>query len=100
MYYIDSDGQRVRGKVFSCGSGSTYAIGVLDSGYREDLTQEEAIELAKRSIYHAQHRDTGSGGMINVKIIDKDGVRHVVHQDNFELFHKYIDDPSPLPLDA
>lgn len=34
LYYVDSDGQRTSGKVFSVGSGSLYAYGVLDEGYR------------------------------------------------------------------
>jgi 20S proteasome alpha/beta subunit len=33
LYYVDSDGQRTKGQVFSVGSGSLYAYGVLDSGY-------------------------------------------------------------------
>ncbi len=33
LYYVDSDGQRTGGKVFSVGSGSLYAYGVLDQGY-------------------------------------------------------------------
>ena len=47
------------------GSGSTYAYGVLDSQYRTDLNKEEAVELGKRAIYHATHRDAYSGGTIN-----------------------------------
>lgn len=42
LYYVDSDAARVTGKLFSVGSGSVYAYGVLDSGYRWDLTDEEA----------------------------------------------------------
>jgi hypothetical protein len=34
LYYVDSDGQRTKGQVFSVGSGSLYAYGVLDSGYK------------------------------------------------------------------
>lgn len=34
LYYVDSDGQRTKGKVFSVGSGSLYAYGVLDEGYK------------------------------------------------------------------
>ena len=30
---------------FSVGSGSLYAYGVLDDGYRWDLTDEEAVDL-------------------------------------------------------
>merc|ERR1712151_865178 len=45
IYYVDSDGERLKGNLFSVGSGSTFAYGVLDSGYREDLTFDDAIEL-------------------------------------------------------
>lgn len=64
LYYVDSEGTRTPGKVFSVGSGSVYAFGVLDSGYKWDLTDEEAYELGRRSIYHATHRDAYSGGII------------------------------------
>lgn len=42
LYYVDSEGTRTPGKVFSVGSGSVYAFGVLDSGYSWDLTDLEA----------------------------------------------------------
>jgi 20S proteasome alpha/beta subunit len=32
LYYVDSEGGRVKGTRFSVGSGSTYAYGVLDTG--------------------------------------------------------------------
>ena len=41
------------------------APGVLDSGYSWDMSVEDAIDLGRRSIYHATHRDAGSGGFIN-----------------------------------
>jgi 20S proteasome subunit beta 5 len=31
-----------------------------------DLTDEEAQELGRRSIFHATHRDAASGGIIRV----------------------------------
>jgi 20S proteasome subunit beta 5 len=30
LYYVDNDAQRLHGNIFSVGSGSTYAYGVLD----------------------------------------------------------------------
>ena len=33
LYNVDSDGTRLKGHKFSVGSGSTYAMGVLDQGY-------------------------------------------------------------------
>ena len=39
----------------------------ISSYYRYDLTVEEAIELGKRAILHATHRDAYSGGTNNGK---------------------------------
>ena len=67
LYYVDSEGTRTPGKVFSVGSGSVFAFGVLDSGYHWDLTDEEAYDLGRRAIYHATHRDAYSGGIVRGK---------------------------------
>ena len=64
LYYVDNDGNRMPGNVFSVGSGSIYAYGVLDSGYKADMTDEEAQELGRRAIYHATFRDAYSGGVV------------------------------------
>jgi len=57
----------LKGDKFSCGSGSTYAYGVLDTHYKFDMSVDDAVELGVRSIYHATHRDTGSGGVVRGK---------------------------------
>lgn len=67
LFYVDSDGSRIKGDIFSVGSGSTFAYGVLDSGYDHDLSVKDALELGRRSIYHATHRDAMSGGSVNRK---------------------------------
>ena len=67
LYYNDDNGIRLKGDKFSCGSGSTYAYGVLDTHYKFDMSVEDAVELGVRSIYHATHRDTGSGGVVRGK---------------------------------
>ncbi|GAA5967023.1 hypothetical protein JCM11641_000417 [Rhodosporidiobolus odoratus] len=72
IFYVDSDGSRLKGDLFSVGSGSTFAYGVLDQGWKWDLTPEEAIELGKRSIYAAGHRDAFSGNTINIFHFPKD----------------------------
>lgn len=45
LYYINTEGSRIKGDLFSVGSGMTYAYGVLDTFYRYDMTLEEAVEL-------------------------------------------------------
>jgi len=73
VYYVDSDGTRLKGDLFSVGSGSTFAYGVLDQGYNWDLSDEDAQELGRRSIYAAGHRDAFSGNTINLYHIKEDG---------------------------
>ncbi|KAJ3636436.1 hypothetical protein Zmor_003880 [Zophobas morio] len=65
LYYVDNDGTRLKGKLFSVGSGSTYAYGVLDAEYDNELHDEAARELGRRAIYHAAHRDAMSGGFVS-----------------------------------
>lgn len=77
IFYVDSDGTRLKGDLFSVGSGSTFAYGVLDQGYRWDLTEEEAQELGRRSIYAAGHRDAFSGNTVNLYHVKQDGWKFI-----------------------
>lgn len=77
MYYVDSDGTRLKGDLFSVGSGSTFAYGVLDQGYNWDLSDEDAQELGRRSIYAAGHRDAFSGNTINLYHVKEDGWKFI-----------------------
>nr|POE93603.1 proteasome subunit beta type-5 [Quercus suber] len=77
LYYIDSDGTRLAGNLFCVGSGQTFAYGVLDAEYKYDLEDDVALELGKRSILAATHRDAFSGGYINLYHVKEEGwVRH------------------------
>ncbi|EDV56566.1 proteasome subunit beta type-5 [Drosophila erecta] len=89
LYYVDSEGSRTPGNLFSVGSGSLYAYGVLDSGYHWDLEDEEAQELGRRAIYHATFRDAYSGGIIRVYHIKEDGWVNISNTDCMELHYKY-----------
>lgn len=73
IYYVDSDGSRVNGNLFCVGSGQTFAYGVLDHGYRYDMSLDEALALGKRAILAATHRDAFSGGSVNLYHIGPDG---------------------------
>lgn len=94
LYYVDDGGQRLEGSLFSVGSGSLYAYGVLDEGYRYDLAREEALELGERAIYHATYRDAASGGYVNRYIMTENGWEHVSWNDVSDLHYKYLEDGS------
>ncbi|KAG1668061.1 Proteasome subunit beta type-5 [Nymphon striatum] len=89
LYYVDNDGNRMEGKMFSVGSGSTHAYGVLDNGYKNDLTPEEAYELARRAIYHATYRDAASGGIVRVYHVLETGWVKISEEDCKDLHYRY-----------
>lgn len=90
LYMVDNDGTRIKHHIFSVGSGSTYAYGVLDSLYRFELTLDEAVELGKKAIYHATHRDGASGGVCRVYHVHEKGWTKIEDGvDVSELHYKY-----------
>ncbi|KAK9848753.1 hypothetical protein WJX84_007773 [Apatococcus fuscideae] len=97
LYYVDSDAQRTKGQIFSVGSGSLYAYGILDDGYNFDMEVEDAIELGQRSIYHATYRDAVSGGTVSVYHVTKDGWKKVRGADVGDLHYKYYPDADQHP---
>jgi len=73
LYFVDDTGTRLKGTIFSIGSGSTYAYGVLDNHYKYDLTLDEAVQLGIRAIASATYRDSASGGVVRVYHVHRDG---------------------------
>ena len=94
LFYVDSDGTRMKGDIFSVGSGSTFAYGVLDQGYHWDLSDDEAKELGRRSIYAAAHRDAYSGNTVNLYHVKENGWEFIQNYD-FNVLH-YVRTPPPL----
>lgn len=66
LVYLDNSGQRIKGDLFSVGSGSVNAYGVLDALYKYDMEKEEAYDVARRAILAATGLDSYSGGFISV----------------------------------
>ena len=85
IYYVDNTGLRIGGDMFAVGSGSTFALGILDTVSRErrwELSEEEAIDLGIKAIRHATFRDAMSGGYIGVYLITKEnGWKKVFSED-------------------
>eukprot|EP00577_Skeletonema_sp_RCC1716_P004334 CAMPEP_0113422210 /NCGR_PEP_ID=MMETSP0013_2-20120614/28337_1 /TAXON_ID=2843 ORGANISM="Skeletonema costatum, Strain 1716" /NCGR_SAMPLE_ID=MMETSP0013_2 /ASSEMBLY_ACC=CAM_ASM_000158 /LENGTH=1367 /DNA_ID=CAMNT_0000309935 /DNA_START=266 /DNA_END=4369 /DNA_ORIENTATION=- /assembly_acc=CAM_ASM_000158 len=82
IYYIDNTGVRIKGDMFAVGSGSTFALGILDTEERKfDMSEEEAVALGIKAIRHATLRDAASGGFIGVYLINEKGWRKVFSQD-------------------
>ncbi|KAG7370128.1 proteasome subunit beta [Nitzschia inconspicua] len=83
IFYVDNSGLRIQGDLFAVGSGSTFALGILDSETdRHKLSIDEAVALGIKAIRHATFRDAYSGGFINVYLITpEDGWKKVYTED-------------------
>ncbi|MCX6667171.1 MAG: archaeal proteasome endopeptidase complex subunit beta [Euryarchaeota archaeon] len=77
VYSLDAAGGAIPDKYTSAGSGSPYVFGVLEDNYRDDMTANEGVDLAVRAITAAMNRDSASGGMINVAVINEDGFKEI-----------------------
>ncbi len=71
LYSIDWYGGITEEKYVVTGSGSPTAIGVVEDQYREDLSIEEAVDLAKRAVASSIKRDAFTGNGINVVVIGR-----------------------------
>jgi proteasome beta subunit len=86
LYSLDMAGSKIEAKDFSStGSGSPIAYGVLEDNYKKDMSIEEAIRLAVRSINAAIKRDLGTGDGIDLVVIDKKGVTRLTKKKIEEL---------------
>ena len=73
LYVLDVLGSVIPDKYAVVGSGTEIAMGVLEEGYKEDLTVEDAKGLVTRAIKSAISRDIMSGDGIDFMTITKDG---------------------------
>lgn len=81
LYEIGADGSvSKRDNYASDGSGMVFAYGVLDTLYKEDISLQDGIKLAVKSVNAAIQRDTASGEGIDVFTITKEGVKKVLHK--------------------
>jgi len=74
IYVLDVLGSLLPDKYAVVGSGTEIAIGVIEEGYKETLTAEQAKDLVTRAIKSAISRDSMSGDGIDFLIITKEGV--------------------------
>lgn len=73
---LDALGGLVFEKYTATGSGSPFAIAILEDGYREDMSVEEAKELAVKAVRTAGKRDVYTGERkVQVVVITKDGMK-------------------------
>jgi len=81
VYSLDPLGGMMEEDYAVSGSGSQYALGVLEQEYEDDLTMDEAKSVAAHAIQSAVERDLASGNGINVAVVTDEGVDISKHKD-------------------
>jgi proteasome beta subunit len=74
IYVLDVLGSLIPDKYAVVGSGTEIAMGVLEDGFKETMSEEHAKALVTRAIKSAISRDSMSGDGIDFLIITKDGI--------------------------
>ncbi len=78
LYELGVDGSVTKFDEFaSDGSGSVFALGVLETLYQKGITVNEGAKLAIKSINAALKRDLATGNGIDVITITKEGVNQI-----------------------
>lgn len=74
LFNIEFFGDYTEEKYTVTGSGSPVAIGVLESEYREDMSDEEAVALAVKAVRSSIRRDVFTGEAVDVAIVRPNGI--------------------------
>lgn len=77
VFSIDGAGGYIEDDVVSIGSGSTFALGVLKTQYKPDMSMMEAKDLVIQALVAAMTNDSASGNGMIISYIDENGFRFV-----------------------
>jgi 20S proteasome subunit beta 2 len=87
---VSNDGNCYAFPYLTMGSGSLAAMGVLESQYREDINEQEAMNLCIAAIEAGVYHDLGSGSNVDVCVIKRGKVEmhRNIKSDNFKVYSK------------
>jgi len=78
LYGIDFIGTLFEEDTFlSYGSGSPYALGVIEAEWKVNMTEKQAVDLTKKALTSAVTRDAASGSKFQIVKITKDGFKPI-----------------------
>ena len=75
LYVLDVLGSLLPDTYAAVGSGAQIATGVLEDGYKDNMSQQDARALVLRAIKSAIRRDAMSGDGVDFFIITKEGIK-------------------------
>ena len=82
IYTLDPLGSVLPDEYAGVGTGAEMALGILDQQYKKDLAEDQAVDLAVKSVRAASMRDSASGDNIDVLVMNKDGAKETTQNIN------------------
>jgi len=74
LYSLDLAGSLIEEKFAAVGTATSLVLGVLEANYHENLSKDEAMELAVKAIRSATRRDSMSGDGIDLLVVTLEGM--------------------------
>jgi 20S proteasome subunit beta 2 len=69
------------------GSGSLAAMGILETKYKDDMNEQEAVDLVKDAIEAGIFHDLGSGSNVDIFIVRRTGCEK---KENYRVYNKKV----------
>ena len=87
---VSADGNSYAHPYLTLGSGSLAAMGIMESTYKDDMTEEEAKKMCIDAIEAGIYHDLGSGSNVDICVIKKGKVDMYrnIKTDNKKIFSK------------
>ena len=82
IYTLDPLGSVLPDNYAAVGTGAEMALGVLDPQFKENMSEKDAIELAKKAVKSATMRDSFSGDGIDILVINSEGAKEFTEKLN------------------
>ena len=82
IYTLDPLGSVLPDEYAAVGTGAEMALGVLDPQFKENMSEQEAVDLAFKAVRSATMRDSFSGDGIDVLVINAEGSKEIQQKVN------------------
>jgi proteasome beta subunit len=82
IYTLDPLGSVLPDEYAAVGTGAEMALGVLDPQFKQNMTEQEAIDLATKAVRSATLRDSFSGDGIDILVINKTEAKEITAKTN------------------
>ena len=87
---VSNNGYSFSAPFVTMGSGSLAAMGIMETNFKENMTEEEAKALCIKAIEAGVYHDLGSGSNVDICVIKKGKVDYLrnIRSDNQKVYSK------------